>query len=110
MAGCDLPQPYRTNATPFSVAAWIDTSSVPPPNPPILAAAAGSYTVNGQGFAAGATEVLLDTIALPAASVDVVSAAKLAFTVPATVSAGTYMVRVRVNKVESTPAWWVVVP
>src|SRR5277367_879898 len=71
-AGCDLPTPYRTNSTPFSVAAWIKTSSVPQPNPPILPAAGGTYTIAGEGFVAGATEVLLDTILLPAANFEVV--------------------------------------
>jgi hypothetical protein len=108
-AGCDLPSFYRTNSTPFSVAAWIDTSSVAQPNPPILPAVAGTYTIAGEGFVAGATEVLLDTILLPAANFDVVSTAKLTFTRPATVAAGTYTVRVRVNGVESPPAWWVVI-
>ena len=108
-AGCDLPTPYRTNATPFSVAAWIDTSSVPQPNPPILPSAGGTYTIAGQGFVAGATEVLLDTIPLPAANFDVVSASKLTFTIPATVAPGTYTVRVRVSSVESPPAWSVVI-
>jgi hypothetical protein len=109
-AGSDLPTSYRTNSTPFSVAAWIDTSSVAQPSPPILAAAGGTYTVSGQGFVAGSTEVLLDTILLPAASFTVVSAAELTFTVPGTVAAGTYTVRVRVNSVESPAAWWVVIP
>jgi hypothetical protein len=109
-AGCDLPTPYRTNSTPFSVAAWIDTSSVPQPNPPILPAAGGTYTINGQGFVAGATEVLLDTIPLPAANLTLVAAAQLTFTIPAAVPAGTYTVRVLVNSVESPPAWWVVKP
>jgi hypothetical protein len=108
-AGCDVPSPYRTNSTPFSVAAWIATSAAPPPNPPILAAAGGTYTIAGEGFVAGATEVLLDTILLPAANFNIVSAAELTFTRPATVAAGTYTVRVRVNGVESPPAWWVVI-
>jgi hypothetical protein len=109
-AGCDSPTPYRTNSTPFSVAAWIATSSVPQPNPPILEAVGGNYTIAGGGFVAGATDVLLDTILLPAANFNVVSAAELTFTRPATVTAGTYTVRVRVNGVESPPAWWVVIP
>jgi len=57
----------------------------------------------------GATEVLLDTIMLPAANFNVVSAGELTFTVPAAVAAGTYTVRVRVDSVESPPAWWVVI-
>jgi Pvc16 N-terminal domain len=109
-AGCDLPTPYRTNATPFSVGAWIDTSSVPSPNPPVLPAVGGTYTIAGQGFVAGTTEMLLDTIPLPAANFDVVSGAEVTFTIPASVPPGTYTVRVRVSGVESPPAWWVVKP
>jgi hypothetical protein len=109
-AGCDSPAPNRTNSTPFSVAAWVNTSSVASPNPPVLAAIAGTYTIAGEGFVAGATELLLDTILLPAANFNVVSAAEVTFTKPATVAAGTYTVRIRVNGVESPPAWWVVVP
>ena len=109
-AGSDTPPSYRTNATPFSVAAWIDTSSVPSPNPPILVPSAGTYTIAGEGFAAGLTEILMDTILLDATVVSVVSAEKITFTVPAAVHAGTYSLRVRVNSVESPPAWWVVIP
>ena len=108
-AGSDAPTSYRTNATPFSVAAWIDTSSVPSPNPPLLPSVGGAYTLTGQDFVSGATEVLLDTFLLPAANFNVLSAEQIAFTVPATVPAGTYMLRVRVNNVESPPAWWVVI-
>jgi len=106
--GSDAPVRYRTNATPFSVAAWIDTSAAPQPNPPILAGA-GTYTVDGEGFVAGATEVLLDTVAVAAADVAVVSAAQLTIVAPA-LAAGTYTVRIRVNNVESPPAWWVTLP
>jgi hypothetical protein len=109
-AGSDAPTKYRTNATPFSVAAFIDTSSVPQPNPPILAAVAGVFTLNGQGFVTGATEVYLDTILLLPAGITVVSAAEVTFTAPAGIAAGTYGVRVRVNNVESPPSWWVVLP
>ena len=108
--GTDVPSKYRSNSTPFSVAAWIDTSSVPQPNPPLLTPAGGVYTVNGQGFVTGATEVLLDTVALDAAHFAVVSAAQLTFTAPAGIASGTYTLRLRVNQVESPPAWWVVVP
>ncbi len=106
-AGSDAPTKYRTNTIPFSVAAWIDTSSVPQPNPPILPAVAGTYTLNGAGFVAGATKVLLDTI--PVTALTVVSAAQVTFTA-AGVASGTYTVRVRVNNVESPPAWWVKIP
>jgi Pvc16 N-terminal domain len=109
-AGCDAPTKYRTNAVPFYVGAWVDASSVPQPNPPIIGTGVGPYTVNGEGFVAGATEVLVETIALGAADFNVASAAQLTFTVPAFVTKGTYLVRIRVNNVESPPAWWVVIP
>ena len=108
-AGSDAPTSYRTNPTPFSVAAWIDTTSVPQPNPPLLNAVGGTFTLAGQGFVPGATEILLDTILLPTANVSIVSFAEVTFTVPATVAAGTYTLRVRVNNVESPPAWWAVI-
>src|ERR1035441_1414645 len=108
-AGSDAPTSYRTNATPFSVAAWIDTSSVPSPNPPLLPSVGGTYTLTGQDFVSGATEVLLDKFLLPAANFNVVSAEQITFTVPAAVPAGTYMLRVRVNNAESPPAWWVLI-
>jgi hypothetical protein len=107
-AGSDAPTKYRTNTIPFSVAAWIDTSSVPQPNPPILAVVAGTYTLNGAGFVAGATEVLLDTI--PVSGLTVVSGAQVTFTAPGGLASGNYTVRVRVNNVESPPAWWVKIP
>jgi len=109
-AGCDAPSKYRTNSVPFQVAAWIDTSSVPPPSPPVIGTGVGPHTVTGQGFVMGATAVLLDTVRLGAADFSVVSAAQLTFTVPSTITAGTYSVRIRVNDVESPPAWWVVIP
>jgi hypothetical protein len=108
-AGSDAPAKYRTNAVPFSVAAWIDTSSVPQPNPPTLAGA-GPHAITGEGFVIGATEVLIDTVALDAAHFNVVSPQQLTFTAPAIVTTGTYAVRIRVNNVESPPAWWVVIP
>jgi len=108
-AGTDAPVKYRTNTTPFSVAAWVDTSSVPQRNPPILQPAAGTYTVNGEGFISGATEILLETLALSAGQFNVVSAEQLTFVAPPTLAPGTYAVRIRVNNVESPPAWWVVI-
>jgi hypothetical protein len=108
--GTDAGTKYRTNPTPFSVGAWIDTSSVPQPNPPILQPAGGIYTVHGEGFIAGATQVLLDTIELSGGQFNVVSAEQLTFTAPGGLAAGTYTVRIRVNNVETPPAWWVTIP
>jgi Pvc16 N-terminal domain/IPT/TIG domain len=99
------PNTNRTNAAPFSIAAWIDTSSVPPPNPPfLLPDGTGTYTLNGQGFVAGQTEILLDTVP---SLFTVVSPQQATFKTPATLPSGRYTVRVRVNGVESPPSWWI---
>ena len=115
-AGSPGPSANRTNAVPFSVAAWVDTSAVPPPNPPILAPdLGGTYTLNGEGFVLGQTEVLLDTHALTnnqiAPLLDgqfaVAPTTQVTFRRPAGLPAGLYAVRVRVNGVESPPSWWI---
>jgi hypothetical protein len=103
----------RTNAVPFSIAARIDLPS-PPPNPPLLPASSGNFTLNGEGFAAGHSEVLLDGIALHEntgtaqdGEFNVGSSQLITFRVPAGVASGRYTVRVRVNGVESPPVWWI---
>jgi Pvc16 N-terminal domain len=103
----------RTNATPFSVAARVDVPGAPPN--PILPPAAGIYSVGGQGFIAGSTEVLLDTVPLTysatlplaAGQFNVANATSMTFSRPATMPPGRYTVRVRVNQVESPPALWI---
>jgi hypothetical protein len=102
----------RTNATPFAIAARI-----PAADPPLLAEFAGVYTFNGAGFVPGSTEVLLETVALTAAGgapaageFHVPNATTIAFRPPATLPAGRYGVRVRVNNVESDPSWWIELP
>jgi|SRR5579872_3501153 len=105
----------RSNSTPFSVAARIDVS-IAAPNAPILAAVGGNYTLHGEGFIVGHTQILLDTIALhenpagPPADGEftVNSGQKATFRAPAGVTPGRYTVRVRVNDVESPPSWWIV--
>jgi hypothetical protein len=101
----------RSNATPFSIAARVD-----PAGGPVLAGGP-TFTVNGSGFVAGQTEVLLETVPLaPVAGVPgagefrVADPSTLLFRPPAGLPAGRYALRVRVNGVESTPAKWVVVP
>jgi hypothetical protein len=102
----------RSNVTPVSVAAAIDPPTAPPP---ILTATAGVFTVTGSGFAAGATELLVGGRPLaevggaPAAGQFRVSSAAdaLDFRAPAGLPTGQYTVRIRVNGVESIPAWWV---
>lgn len=107
-------QTYRSNATPFSIAAHVHVDR----DPPLLAPAGGLYTLSGVGFVVGATEVLLDTVALnevgaaPNAgefSVDGAGTA-LTFRVPLALDPGRYEVRLRVNQVESDPSWWVDLP
>ncbi len=115
-AGGVGPGANRTNAVPFSICAWIDTSLVPSPNPPILPPdGTGTYTLNGQGFILGQTEILLDTFALGNNQTSLLldgqfavsSTNKATFRHPAGLAAGIYAVRVRVNGVESPPAWWI---
>jgi len=106
--GNDQPTGIRSNATPFSIAARVDTTT----DPPIFPAAGG--TITGAGFV-GHTEVFLDTIALaPAAgavgagefSVNAAGTA-ISFVPPNSLPSGRYSIRVRVNQVESAPAWWI---
>ena len=112
-AGLGDPVTYRSNATPFSVAARIDIPT-PPPNPPLLA----PNSVLGLGFVPGRTEVLLDTVPLtesggPPGNGEFViggGGSTIDFIPPASLPAGRYSVRVRVNQVESDPSWWVIKP
>lgn len=105
---------YRSNATPFSIAARVDVT-VPSPNPPVLSAAGGLFTLDGAGFRAGKTEVLLDTVPLIATAGDPGSGqfavnapgTAITFRAPAELDPGRYTVRIRVNQVESAPSWWV---
>ncbi len=100
----------RSNATPFSIAAWVD----PAPGP-LLSPVGGTYTVNGIGFASGALEVLLETAplsqdaAVGPGQFDVnEDGTSIQFQLPDDLPNGRYGVRVRVNGVESPPAKWVV--
>jgi hypothetical protein len=112
-AGGDSP-PNLTNSVPFSIAARIDVPILPP-EPPILAALGGVYTLQGEGFLAQHTQVLLDTIALEENTTNtpldgqfsVDSLQQVTFRAPAGLAPGRYTVRVRVNGVESPPSWWI---
>jgi hypothetical protein len=107
-------QTYRSNGTPFNLAARVTVTA----DPPILAPAAGLYTVQGVGFVAAATEVLLGTTPLqrvnaaPGAGEFRVTPAgtTITFRTPAGLAAGRHGLRIRVNAVESDPSWWVDVP
>lgn len=106
----------RSNATPVSIAAKLTIPAGPPA--PVLVPAAGIFTINGLGFIGGNTEVLIGVVALkevggpPAAGEFDVNAGGTVttFQLPADLPAGLYGVRVRVNHVESAPAWWVQIP
>jgi hypothetical protein len=108
------PAAIRSNATPFSIAAPVNVT-IAPPSPPLLTPdGSGTYTVQGQQFLAGSTEVLLDTVALSATSgalqpgrFKIVNPQTITFQKPATLPSGTYAVRIRVNQVESQPGWWI---
>jgi len=109
-------QTIRSNATPFSIAASI--KGPPLTAAPLLTASGGVFTVNGAGFTAGKTEVFLDTIALNASNTGPnpgtfrvnASETAITFKLPNNLAPGRYTVRVRVNQVESAPAWWINVP
>lgn len=102
---------YRSNATPFSIAARIDVT-IAPPNPPMLSS---PYTLHGRGFVPGQTEVLLDTVALAPSGAPpgdgefqiTGGGTAIAFKPPLGLKPGRYSVRVRVNHVESDPSWWI---
>jgi hypothetical protein len=114
-AGGNNP-PNLTNSVPFSIAARVDVS-IPPPAPPILSSVGGTYTLQGEGFVAQHTQILLDTIALSEntggppsdGQFTVGSSQQVTFRAPAGLASGRYTVRVRVNEVESPPSWWIIV-
>ena len=115
-AGSSGPNPNRTNAVPFSISAWLNTSAVPSPNPPILLPGpTGTYTLDGQGFLLGQTEILLDTYALVNNQIPPLLDGQFAvsptnqatFRRPDGLATGVYAVRVRVNGVETPPFWWI---
>jgi hypothetical protein len=107
-------QTLRSNATPFALAARVPVTT----DPPLLLDFAGVYTFNGVGFVPGSTELLLETVALaPTGGLPadgefhvVPAGTAISFRPPATLAAGRYGVRVRVNNVESDPGWWIDLP
>jgi hypothetical protein len=103
---------YRSNITPFSIAALVNAPGSP--SLPILTPVAGTYTVTGMGFIAGATQVMLETVPLnyvvgtPAAGqFTVIDIGTITFQVPTSLPSRLYGVRIRVNQVESPPAVWI---
>ncbi|MEG4318613.1 MULTISPECIES: Pvc16 family protein [unclassified Microcoleus] len=104
------PSASRSNPTPFSIAAFVDPSGGAVVNGVIGSAIA----LSGQGFVPGKTDLLLGSIKLTrvssipeAGDFQVVNATTLQLQLPTTIASGRYLVRVRVNQVESLPAKWV---
>ena len=104
------PGAIRSNATPFSIAAWVD-----PTGGPILSPVGSTYTLTGRGFSPGSLEVLLETVPLQAGGAAAPgqftvngAGTEIQFQLPGDLPNGAYGVRVRVNQVESPPAKWVV--
>ena len=87
---------------PLSLAAYVDPASGPVlPNSP-------SINLTGEGFVAGATEVLVGTIPVPASQITVgAGGASLTFPTPAGESGSVAPISVLVQGIESDPALWV---
>jgi hypothetical protein len=105
------PETHASRLVPFSIAARIDPGATS-----LLIPTGGVYHLTGAGFVGGHTELLVGTIPLteaggspPAPGTFVVDPAgtTVDFAAPASLPAGRYSVRLRVNGVESRPAWWV---
>jgi hypothetical protein len=103
------PGAARTGSTPISIAAYVD-----PAGGPVLAGTA-PFVVQGAGFTAGATEVLVGMVALtetagsPAPGevrIDP-SGTSFSFSPPGGPAGTLAPVRVRVQGIESDPALWV---
>ena len=105
------PTTKRSTRTTLMISAKVG----PAPNPPILAPSpTGTYTMSGRGFIPATTEVYLGATRLertlvgpPALGEFAATATTITMHPPATLAAGLYNVRVRVNDVESVPAFWV---
>jgi Pvc16 N-terminal domain len=102
---------HDSRLTPFSIAPRVD----PGVGTALLVPTGGVYHITGAGFVSGQTELMLGTTRLteaggpPAAGTFVIGAGgtSVDFAPPPSLPAGRYAVRVRVNDVESKPAWWV---
>jgi hypothetical protein len=107
---------YRTNATPFNLAARVDAAVSPPDS--IVTDVAGTYTITGMGFMPGGTQLLVETIPLSYVAAGplqpgkftVSDIATITFQRPLDMPPGLYAIRIRVNGVESPPALWIKVP
>lgn len=103
------PSAIRSDATPLSVAAFVDPSSGP------VLSGAPPYTVNGRGFLPGETEVFVGGVALSEAAGTpgsgqvslATTGTSFAFEPPPGPAGAVLPVRVRVRGIESDPALWV---
>jgi Pvc16 N-terminal domain len=108
--GSDAPK-VRSNIVPINVAAFIDNAVTPPaPAPHHLDSSGGLYTISGRGFTAGKTEVYVGDAALIAGGTGdgqflINGDTQIQFKPPTTLPAGTYVLRVRVNGIDSPPSW-----
>jgi hypothetical protein len=97
------PQNYRSNSVPLLVSAFVN------PLPAAWNPVAGVFSFTGLGFAAGSTELLLDTVPLtsvagaPAAGEFQVAGNTIALVPPAAMPTGPHFVRMRVHGVEGPP-------
>lgn len=104
------PATHTSRLTPFSIAARVD-----PGGSALLQQNGGIYRITGAGFVSGHTEVLLGTVGLtegggpPSQGTFAIGGGgtTIDFAPPSSLASGRYAVRVRVNGIESKPAWWV---
>lgn len=103
---------FRSNVTPFSVSARVSASGTAP----FLEPDASVYSISGAGFIANSTELAVGGKALTETTDDPPNdgqftiqggGTSLLFKLPAAMPDGVHEVVVRVNGVQSAPAWWV---
>jgi hypothetical protein len=103
---------WRSEPVPFSIAPWID-----PAGGPTIAAAGGIFTFSARHVPAAGAELRLGATALtrvtsgtPAAGEWRTSGNTVTLAAPASLTAGTYAIRLRAADVEAEPALWAVIP
>jgi hypothetical protein len=101
---------HISRLTSFSIAARVD-----PGGSALLMQNGGIFSFTGAGFVGSHTEVLLGTVRLtegagpPSQGTFAIGGGgtTIDFAAPSSLAPGRYAVRVRVNGIESKPAWWV---